>query len=109
MPFGLCNAPGTFQVFINHVLREYLDDFCSAYLDDVLVYSENETDYVKHCTKVLTQLKEAGLYLDIRKSEFYVTRVKYLSMILTCDGLQMDPDKVKAIHDWKDLRTVKDV
>jgi hypothetical protein len=55
------------------VLREYLDDFCSAYLNNVLIYSENETNYVKHCTKVLTQLKEAGLYLDIRKSKFYVT------------------------------------
>jgi hypothetical protein len=55
------------------VLRDFLDDFCSAYLDDVLVYSELEKEHVGHCTKVLTCLKEAGLYLDIRKSDFHVT------------------------------------
>jgi hypothetical protein len=87
MPFGLCNALGTFQAFINYVLQGFLDDFCSVYLDDVLVYSESEEEHVGHCTKVLTWLKEAGLYLDIRKSDFYVTRVKYLGMILSCDGL----------------------
>lgn len=41
MPFGLCNAPGTFQSFINDSVREYLDIFCSAYLDDILIYSES--------------------------------------------------------------------
>jgi transposase InsO family protein len=109
MPFGLCNAPGTFQAFINSVLRDYLDEFCSAYLDDVLVYSETEEEHVQHCRKALTKLRDAGLYLDIRKCEFHVQRVKYLGMILTCEGLQMDPDKIKAIKDWKDLRTIKDV
>jgi hypothetical protein len=81
------------------VLREFLDNFCSAYLDDVLVYSENEEDYVIYCTKVLTALKEAGLYLDIRKTNFYVTKVKYLGIILLSEGLQIDLAKVKAIHD----------
>ena len=45
MPFGLCNAPGTFQGYINESLREYLDVFCTAYLDDVLIYSGREEDY----------------------------------------------------------------
>lgn len=109
MPFGLCNAPGTFQSFINHTLREFLDRFTSAYLDDVLVYSESEEEHVQHNIQVLTKLREAGLYLDIRKTEFHVKRVKYLGMILSTEGLQMDPDKVKAIREWSDLRTIKDV
>jgi hypothetical protein len=109
MPFGLCNAPATFQAFINSILNEFLDEFCSAYLDDVLVYSETEEEHIVHCNKVLSKLCDAGLHLDIKKCEFHVTRVKYLGMILTAEGLQMDPDKVKAIQDWKDLRTVKDV
>lgn len=109
MPFGLCNAPGTFQRYINSALRDYLDDFCSAYLDDVIVYSEREEDHEEHCLKVLTKLRKAGLYLDINKCEFSVRKVKYLGLILTTEGLQMDPDKVKAVLDWKDLRTVKDV
>jgi hypothetical protein len=54
MPFGLCNALGTFQAFINYVLQEYLDNFYLAYLNNVLIYSENKTNYIKYCTKVLT-------------------------------------------------------
>lgn len=109
MPFGLCNAPGTFQSFINHTLRDFLDRFASAYLDDVLVYSESEEEHVQHNLQVLTKLRAAGLYLDIRKSEFHVKRVKYLGMILSTEGLQIDLDKVKAIQEWGDLRTIRDV
>jgi hypothetical protein len=109
MPFGLCNAPGTFQSYINSVLRDWLDEFCSAYLDNVLVYSEHEEEHEGQCHRVLTRLRDAGLYLDVTKCEFNVKRVKYLGMILTTEGLQMDPDKVKAILEWKDLVTVKDI
>lgn len=45
MPFGVCNAPGTFQTFINETMREYLDVICTAYMDDVLIYSEREEDH----------------------------------------------------------------
>ena len=48
MPFGLCNAPATFQAFINETLREYLDVFCTAYLDDILVYSSSMQEHVRH-------------------------------------------------------------
>src|SRR5690606_7659833 len=53
MPFGLTNAPATFQHFINDVLRPYLDQFCTAYLDDILIYSDNLEDHVKHVRLVL--------------------------------------------------------
>lgn len=76
MPFGLCNAPSTFQSFINDVLREYLDVFCSAYLDDILVYSNSKDEHIEHVGKVLGKLKDAGLFLDINKCEFHVKEVK---------------------------------
>ena len=56
MPFGLCNAPETFRSYINNSLREYLDVFCTAYLDDVLVYSTNEEEHTEHVLKVLKRL-----------------------------------------------------
>jgi hypothetical protein len=57
MPFGLCNAPGTFQTFINETLHDYLDVFCTAYLDDILIYSENKEEHEEHVLKVLQKLK----------------------------------------------------
>lgn len=53
MPFGLTNAPATFQALVNHVLREYLDRFCTAYLDDILIYSETLEEHKEHVSKVL--------------------------------------------------------
>lgn len=91
MPFGLCNAPGTFQSFINSTLHEYLDDFCTGYLDDILVFSETLEEHRVHVKKVLQRLREARLYADIDKSEFEVTSTKYLGLIVSTDGLKMDP------------------
>lgn len=109
MPFGLCNAPGTFQAFINDTLREYLDEFCSGYLDDILIYSDTYEDHVTHVSKVLERLIEAGLFLDIDKCEFFVQEVKYLGLIITTDGVKMDPRKIEAIVDWKEPRCIKDI
>jgi hypothetical protein len=109
MPFGLCNAPGTFQTFINETLRDYLDDFCTAYLDDILIYSENEEDHEEHVFKVLQRLKNVNLFLDPKKCSWKTKRVKYLGLILTPDGIEMDPKKVATILEWKQPRCVKDV
>lgn len=109
MPFGLCNAPATFQAFINEALREYLDVFCTAYLDDILIYSDSEEEHITHVGKVLAKLQEAGLYLDIDKCDFHVTRVKYLGLIITTSGVEMDSKKINAITQWKEPRCTRDV
>ena len=54
--FGLYNAPGTFQSFINNTLREYLDMFCTAYLNNILIYSNTEEEHIIHIKKVLEKL-----------------------------------------------------
>ncbi|KAF7568084.1 hypothetical protein PtrM4_126970 [Pyrenophora tritici-repentis] len=109
MPFGLCNAPGTFQAYINEVLRDYLDEFCSAYLDDVLIYSASLAEHKVHVRKVIESLGEAGLHLDIDKSEFAVQEVRYLGLILTTEGIKMDPAKVKSVLDWGTPTTLKEL
>ena len=97
MPFGLCNAPGTFQAFINATLREYLNDFCTAYVDDILMYSNTREEHVAHVRKVLAKLQKAELFLNIDKCEFFVIEVKYLSLIITTEGIRMNPKKVTII------------
>jgi hypothetical protein len=109
MPFGLSNAPATFQAYINETLRPFLDIFCTAYIDDVLVYSNDLATHKLHVQSVLQALQDAGLQLDVKKCEFDQTEVKYLGMIISTEGVRMDPDKVDAIVNWEAPINVKDV
>ena len=110
-PFGLANAPSTFQRYINWALRDYLDDFCSAYVDDVLIYSEGTIEeHREHVKKVFVRLRKAGLQLDIDKSEFEVKETKYLGFVIDAErGVRMDPEKVKAILEWEAPKTATGV
>ena len=109
MPFGLTNAPASFQHFINDTLHEYLDVFCTAYLDDILIYSENPKEHTDHVRLVLTALSGAGLNLKPEKCEFRRSTVKYLGMIISDSGCGVDPAKVATIQEWATPRNVKDI
>ena len=109
VPFGLTNGPATYQRYMNDVLFDYLDDFCTAYLDDIMIYSENELEHEEHVRKVLQRLRKAGLEADIKKSEFGVKRTKYLGFIISTDGIEADPEKTSVIDQWELPRNVKGV
>ena len=109
LPFGLCNGPASFQHFINDTLREYLDDFCTAYLDDILIYSEIEGEHEIHVKRILIKLREAGLQVDITKCKFHVTEVAYLGLIVTTEGIKMDPAKIETVTHWPIPINMKDV
>ena len=110
-PFGLTGAPATFQRFINQVLQEYLDDFVSAYIDDIIIYSsESLSDHRRKVAEVLQKLKEAGLQCDIGKSEFEQDSVKYLGFIIEAEkGVRVDPKKIEAIRAWEVPKTLREV
>ena len=101
LPFGLSGGPASWQHYINDVLFDYLDKFCTAYLDDILIYSKNLKEHREHVRAVLIKLREAGLQADVDKCEFHVTETKYLGLIISVDGIRMDPAKVKAIQEWE--------
>ena len=110
MPFGLTNAPATFQAVINHALREYLDVFCTAYLDDVLVYTNGTLEeHREHVRKVLKRLQEYRLLVHPDKSEFHRKKVTYLGFIISPDRISMDPEKIQAIAEWPRPESVKDI
>ncbi|XP_044715292.1 reverse transcriptase (RNA-dependent DNA polymerase) domain-containing protein [Hirsutella rhossiliensis] len=110
-PFGLSGAPASFQRYMNSVLREWLDDFVTAYLDDVLIYSSgSKADHEAKVRKVLQALADAGLHLDPAKCEFSVQEVKYLGFIVNAGkGIACDPEKQHAIREWEAPTTVKGV
>jgi RNase H-like domain found in reverse transcriptase/Reverse transcriptase (RNA-dependent DNA polymerase)/Integrase zinc binding domain/Integrase core domain/Aspartyl protease/Chromo (CHRromatin Organisation MOdifier) domain len=109
VPFGLSNAPSAFQHFINDVLHEHLDEFCSAYIDDILIYSDDLESHQKHVRWVLEATRKAGLQLDIEKCEFHVSEVTYLGLIVSTEGIRMDPHKVEAVLNWETPRNLKDI
>ena len=109
MPFGLTNAPATCQALINNVLRHHLDETVVAYLDDILIYSENEEEHVRHVKEVLECLKKAGLLLKPEKCEFHKKKVEFLGYTISTEGVQMSADKIESILQWPTPRTVKEV
>ena len=101
--FELANAPSTFQCYVNWVLHDFLDEFVSVYLDDILIFlSDSLRDHQKKVSTVLQCLADADLQLDVDKCEFEVQSTKYLSFIVKADKrVQMDPAKVEVIQNWQ--------
>jgi hypothetical protein len=94
MPFGLTNAPASFQRWMNEVLSDYLDIFCIAYLDDILIYSDDIHQHRQHVQLILERLKDVGLTLKATKCEFHMQKTEYLGYIIAPEGISMDPEKV---------------
>ena len=109
MNFGLCGAPSSFQNYINDILHEYLNTFCSAYIDDIFIYSKTKKEHLKHVQLVFRKFQNAGLQLDIDKCEFFVKEVKYLGLIITPEGIKMDQKKFSAVLDWSIPENLKDI
>ena len=109
MPFGLTNAPATFQAYINETLSQYLDRFCSAFLDDIIIYSETLEEYIIHVQKILQRLSDAGLHLNPKKCEFHKTETTYLGLVIGRNRVRMQPEKVQAIQEWKTPSCLTDV
>ena len=110
MPFDLCNAPATFQSYINDVLHEFLDEFCVAYLDDVLIYTDDSLeDHINHVRQVLQRLLDNGLYVKLEKCEFHVQETKFLGFIISPNDIAMDPDRIAIIVDWPTPKSQHDI
>ena len=107
LPFGLTGGPSTFQHYINDVLFDLLDVCCTAYLDDILIYSDSLGEHRMHVRAVLERLRKAGLQVDLKKCEFHVTETKYLGMIVSTKGIRVDPDKIAAVIAWQVPQNLK--
>lgn len=109
MPFGLCNAPSSFQAMINEVLHDQLDLGVIVYLDDILIYSETEEEHEDLVKKVLQRPREANLHAHIDKSFFHQKEVEYLRYHISEHGISMSKEKVNAVREWPVPQNVKGV
>ncbi len=106
---GLTNSPITYQQYINDTLFNYLDDFYTIYLDNILIYSKDVLEYELHIQKVLKRLRIAGLQADIKKSEFRVTYTKYLGFIISIDSISIDLLKVEVVKNQQRPMSIKGI
>jgi len=109
MSFGLTNAPAHFMYLMNSVFMLELDKFVVVFIDDILVYSENEQDHAEHLRVVLTRLRKHQLYAKFSKCEFWLKKVPFLGHILLEEGIVVDPSKAQEVMDWKAPTYVSEV
>ena len=109
MLFDLCNEFAFFQNYINDTFHEYLDNFCIAYLDDILIYNDNETKHELHVRHILQKFREVNSQINIIKCVFHVQKVFYLKLIIIIEKIKMNLVKINVIINWFNLVNVKDV
>ncbi|XP_018421602.1 PREDICTED: uncharacterized protein LOC108794949 [Nanorana parkeri] len=107
MPFGLCNAPATFQHFVNDIFHDLLDVCLIVYLDDILIYSNTPAEHKKHVRWVLSRLRAHSLYVKLEKCIFDQPSISFLGYRITPDRIQMDQSKVDCILTWPIPRSRK--
>jgi hypothetical protein len=100
MPFGLTNAPATFQCLMNTVFAEYTRKFVIVFLDDILVYSRNLPEHLKHLRLVLDLLRKNQLYAKASKCSFAQSQIEYLGHVISENGVATDAEKTKAMQAW---------
>jgi hypothetical protein len=109
MSFGLTNAPTYFMNLMNKVFMEYFDRFVVVLIDDILIYSKNDSDHEEHLRMVLQKLRDNQLYAKFRKYEFWLDEVPFLGDIISKGGIAVDLAKVTKIVGWKIPKTNTEV
>ncbi|GBG81906.1 hypothetical protein CBR_g34089 [Chara braunii] len=109
MPFGLCNAPGTFQHAMNRIFHDHLDKFIIVYLDDILIFSKTVEEHVAHLDKIISLLRQHKFKINGEKCKFGRTRVLYLGHEISVEGLKPDDAKVASIRDWPRPQSVTEM
>lgn len=110
MPFGLKNAPATFQRVMDHVLRDLItDNICMVYLDDIIVYSVSLQEHLVALKRVFTTLRQSNLKIQLDKTEFLKREAEYLGHIISDKGVRPNPKKISAIQNFPIPQTTKQI
>jgi hypothetical protein len=107
MPFGLCNAPSTFQSLMNHVFHPFLHHFVLVFFNDILIYSKTWTTHVSHVDRVLHLLSQHQLFLKQSKCVFGASEVEYLGHLVGKSSVRVDPKNIESMQDWPHPKTLK--
>ena len=101
MPFGLCNAPGTFQRLMERVLAGLHWTSCLVYIDDIIIFSQTMQEHLHHLRDVFTRLRDANLKIKPAKCHLLQKSVDYLGHTISCEGVRANLAKIQCISAWK--------
>lgn len=109
MPFGLSNAPATMARLMTRVLGHDLEPKVYVYLDDIIIVSNSFEEHLELIREVARRLRNAGLTINLQKSKFCQTKIRYLGYVLSEDGLSMDISKIQPVLEYPVPKTIKDI
>jgi hypothetical protein len=109
MPFGLCNAPANFQRLMNNLFAKSNLIFSLVYLDDIIIYSDTFENHLKHLCDILLTLRKYSLKINFEKIEFFRKSIEYLGYIISCDGIQINEEKLSAVKNYKTPTSKKEI
>ena len=108
IPFGLTNAPATFNRLMSDIFREHLDEYVLVFFDDILVYSKNPEEHEQHVRRVLELLRQHQLFAKKSKCTFCTDKVEYLGFVISKDGVSTDPAKIEAVKNWPTPKNIRE-
>ena len=97
MQFKFTNIPVIFQRRINHILKEYLDDFVIVYLNNIIIYLNSKKEYKEYIEWVLSRLYKENMPVIIKKYKFHTKKTDFIGFIIKLRQISIDPKKIKAI------------
>ena len=109
MPFGLCNAPATFQRLMQTSMHDFIFKILLCYLDDLLVFASSFGQHIENLEKVFMRLKTIGVKLNPSKCKLLHSSVGFLGHIISAEGISTNPDTVRAVQDFETPKTLKQV
>lgn len=107
MPFGLCNAPATFERLMEKILHKLLFEICLVYLDDIIIFGKSFEEMLKRLKQVFLCLRSSNLKVNPKKCFFFKKEIKYLGYLVSEKGIATDQEKISAVRDWPVPRTKK--
>lgn len=109
MPFGLCNAPSTFQQLMQRIFGDQQCQSLLLYLDDIVFFSGSVKQHLERLGVVLSRLEHEGLKVKLPKCAFFQQQLRYLGHVISNQGVATDPSKIEVVSSWPTPTTVSEL